>query len=98
MRSERHQRIQPAPDADQQRSTASRTTAPKMTPAKMTEHEAFVFTEAVVRAGWSMRLHALLGEEVARAVDAEILTVAEAEVLLARMAVVIDQAVGSSGN
>ncbi|MHA6615884.1 hypothetical protein [Pseudonocardia sp. DLS-67] len=56
--------------------------------------ETSVFTEAVVRAGWSMRLHALLGEEVARAVRADILTVAEAEVLLARLAVVIDQAVG----
>lgn len=56
--------------------------------------ETSVFTEAVVRAGWSMRLHALLGEEVARAVGADILTVAEAEVLLARLAVVIDQAVG----
>lgn len=58
--------------------------------------ETVVFTEAVVRAGWSMRLHALLGEEVARAVGADILTVAEAEVLLARLAVVIDQAVGAS--
>lgn len=58
--------------------------------------ETFVFTEAVVRAGWSMRLHALLGEEVARAVGADILTVAEAEVLLARLAVVIDQAVGAN--
>jgi hypothetical protein len=54
--------------------------------------------ETLVRVGWSMRLHALLGDEVARAVDADILSVAEAEVLLARLAVVIDQAVGASEN
>lgn len=78
-RRERHLRVQPEPDAG---------------PVTLQGGETSVFTEAVVRAGWSMRLHALLGEEVARAVRADILTVAEAEVLLARLAVVIDQAVG----
>jgi hypothetical protein len=80
-RRERHLRVQPEPDAG---------------PVPLQGNDRFVFTEAVVRAGWSMRLHALLGEEVARAVGAGVLTVAEAEVLLARLAVVIDQAVGAS--
>ncbi|GAA5113506.1 hypothetical protein [Pseudonocardia adelaidensis] len=57
--------------------------------------ETFAFTQAVVRAGWSMRLHALLGEEVARAVSADILTLREAEALLDRLAAVIDETVGA---
>jgi hypothetical protein len=76
----RHLRIQPEPDAR---------------PVTLHGRETFGFAESVVRTGWSMRLHALLGEEVARAVSADILTLAEAEVLLARLAVVIDQAVGA---
>jgi hypothetical protein len=93
-RRERHLRLQPQPAADP--ATHWETVEQRPAPPKATAEDTFVFTEAMVRAGWSMRLHALLGEEVANAVGSEILTVAEAEVLLARLAVVIDQAVGVS--
>jgi hypothetical protein len=52
--------------------------------------------KTLARATWSMRLHALLGEEITRAVDADILTVGEAEVLMAQLAVAIDHAVGAA--
>ena len=91
-RRERHLRIQPEPAADP--ATRWETVEHRPGPPKATAAEIFVFTEAMVRAGWSMRLHSLLGEEVANAVGSDILTVAEAEVLLARLTVVIDQAIG----
>ena len=94
-RQERHLQIQPEPEMGpvalrSEETLGRRSVAPTSTAAR-----ASAFTEAVARAGWSMRLHALLGEEIARAVAADILTLAEAEVLLARLAVVIDQAVGA---
>lgn len=87
-RERRHLRIQPDPDTGP---VAVR--GQEADPSTTAEQS--VFTEAVVRAGWSMRLHALLGEELARGVDAGVLSVPEAEVLLARLVVVIDQAVGA---
>jgi hypothetical protein len=53
-------------------------------------------TEAWRRVSWSMRLHALLGAEVGRAAGEGILTHAQADVLLAQLALVIDQAVGAA--
>jgi hypothetical protein len=85
-RRERRLRAQPGPG------TGAETAEPQPNGSA----DAFAFTEAVARAGWSMRLHALIGEEVARAVGVDIITPAEAEVLLGRLALVIDQAVGAN--
>jgi hypothetical protein len=54
--------------------------------------------EGWARASWPMHLYAVLGNEVGRAVEAGVLTVAEAESLLARLTVVIDQAIGVDGD
>jgi hypothetical protein len=97
-RQERHLQIQPEPDVGPVGLRGEETLGQRSVAPTSTAAQSFAFTEAVVRAGWSMRLHALLGEEVARAVAADILTLAEAEVLLARLAVVIDQAVGAGEN
>jgi hypothetical protein len=43
---------------------------------------------------WPMHLYAVLGNEVGRAVEAGVLTVPEAEYLVSRLTVVIDQAIG----
>ena len=97
-RQERHLQIQPEPDVGPVALRGEETLGQRSVDPPAPTARRFAFTEAVVRAGWSMRLHALLGEEVARAVEADILTLAEAEVLLARLAVVIDQAVGAGEN
>ena len=93
---ERHLRVQPEPDWVPVSIQRSNTFEHRSRAARAAEKETLRFTEELARAGWSMRLHALLGEEVAHAVGAGILTLAEAEVLLARIAVVVDQAVGAS--
>jgi hypothetical protein len=50
--------------------------------------------ESWVRACWPMHLYAVLGNEVGRAVEAGVLTAPEGEFLIARLTVVIDQAIG----
>jgi hypothetical protein len=50
--------------------------------------------EDLARACWPMHLYAVLGDEVGRAVEADVLSHAQAEFLLARLTVVIDQALG----
>jgi hypothetical protein len=50
--------------------------------------------EGWTRMCWPMHLYAVLGNEVGRAVEAGILTVGEGEFLVARLTVVIDQAIG----
>jgi hypothetical protein len=97
---ERHLLVPSEPDAEPDPVGRQRDEVPggRAASSRATPNDAAMITEGLVRAGWSMRLHALLGEEVARAVDADILTIAEAEVLLARLAIVIDQAVGASEN
>ena len=46
------------------------------------------------RVCWPMHLYAVIGNEVGKAVDAGILTLPEAEFLVARITTVIDQAIG----
>jgi hypothetical protein len=48
----------------------------------------------LARTCWPMHLYAVLGNEVGRAVEAGVLTPSEAELLVARLTVVIDQAIG----
>jgi hypothetical protein len=47
------------------------------------------------RACWPMHLYAVLGNEVGRAVEAGVLSAPQAEFLVARLTVVIDQAIGA---
>ncbi|TWF75074.1 hypothetical protein FHX44_11958 [Pseudonocardia hierapolitana] len=54
--------------------------------------------ESWARACWPMHLNAVLGNEIDRAVEAGVLTVPEGESLIARLAVVIDQALGVDEN
>ncbi|GAA5110189.1 hypothetical protein GCM10023320_01700 [Pseudonocardia adelaidensis] len=54
--------------------------------------------ESWARACWPMHLNAVLQEEVGRAVEAGVLTVPEGEFLVARLTVVIDQAMGVDEN
>ena len=51
-------------------------------------------TATLARTCWPMHLYAVLGNEVGRAVEAGVLTPSEAELLVARLTVVIDQAIG----
>ena len=46
------------------------------------------------RVCWPMHLYAVIGNEVGKAVEAGILTLPEAEFLVARITTVIDQAIG----
>jgi hypothetical protein len=50
--------------------------------------------ESWARACWPMHLNAVLRNEVGQAVEAGVLTVPEGEFLIARLTVVIDQAIG----
>ena len=54
--------------------------------------------EGWARACWPMHLYAVLGNEVGRAVEAGVLSVPQAEFLVARLTVVIDQAIGVDDN
>jgi hypothetical protein len=100
LRLERQLLVPPERDAEPDPADRQRDELPegRAASSRATQNGAAMITERLVRVSWCIRLHALLGEEVARAVDADILTIAEAEVLLARVAIVIDQAVGASEN
>ena len=47
------------------------------------------------RVCWPMHLYSVIGNEVGQAVEAGILTLPEAEFLVARITTVIDQAIGA---
>jgi hypothetical protein len=69
------------------------TVAPPAQPAASRRHD-LAMLDGLARACWPMHLYAVLGNEVGRAVEAGVLTLAEAESLVARLTVVIDQAIG----